>query len=274
MAANGGGSKSEIGWLVFDVESVVDGELLARCMHPGLSPHDAIREETERVLKKSGGESTFISHTFQKPVIICVLRVDRNHVLEKITCLDAPQFRPHVIVSQFWQGVCHVPDAALVSFNGRGFDLPLLELAAFDQGLDISRYWHRRARFKPSQHLDLQEEISNYGTARVYGGLNMLAKRLGLPGKQGVKGEDVGLLVAAGRLDRVAGYCVCDTLDTYFVFLRHERLCGRVAPDQEAELRREAVRVARDQALNYPGVPEYLEALSFYPGAQADSVSA
>lgn len=265
MAGNGGCSKLDIGWIVFDVETVVDGELLARCLYPGLSPEEAAAAETERVLKKSGGDSTFVPHTFQKPVIICVLRVDKSHALEKITCLDAPQFRPSVIVNQFWQGVCQVPDAALVSFNGRGFDLPVLELAAFDHGIDIRSYWPRRGRFKPNHHIDLQEEFSNYGTARVYGGLNMLAKRLGLPGKQGIKGDDVSALVAAGRLDRVAGYCVCDTLDTYFVFLRHERVCGRVSPDQEAELRRVAVRVARDQALNYPGVAEYLDALDFYP---------
>jgi predicted PolB exonuclease-like 3'-5' exonuclease len=171
------------------------------------------------------------------------------------------------MVDQFWRGVCAKPHAALVTFNGRGFDLPLLELAAFDQGLDISKYWPKRARFKPQYHLDLQEELSNYGASRLYGGLNMLAKRLGLPGKQGVKGDDVAALYEAGRIDRVSGYCICDTLDTYFVFLRFERLCGRIKPSQEEELRRDAVRVARESAQIYPGVSEYLEALPFYPGS-------
>lgn len=267
MASTASVEEIPVGWLVFDVESVVDATLLANVMHKGASPEEAMILETERALKKSGGESTFIAHTFHKPVAICVLSVGTDHVLRKITCLDAPQFRSHVMVDQFWRGVCAKPHAALVTFNGRGFDLPLLELAAFDHGLDISKYWPKRARFKPQYHLDLQEELSNYGASRLYGGLNMLAKRLGLPGKQGVKGDDVAALYEAGRIDRVSGYCICDTLDTYFVFLRFERLCGRIKPSQEEELRRDAVRVARESALIYPGVSEYLEALPFYPGS-------
>ena len=119
--------------------------------------------------------------TFQKVVAACVIRVRRDYSVEKIVCLDAPQFRQQQVVEQFWKGVCSHAMAPLVSFNGRGFDLPVMELAAYDLGLDISAYWPRRERFKGAHlHLDLQDFFSNQGALRFFtGGLNLLAKRIG-----------------------------------------------------------------------------------------------
>ncbi|MCY2938958.1 MAG: hypothetical protein NTV55_11450 [Planctomycetota bacterium] len=250
------------GWLVFDIETIPDGDLLAQVKHPGLTddPGEAIRRSMEDALSRGRGDSSFVPPTFQKVVAACVIRVRRDYSVEKIVCLDAPQFRQQQVVEQFWKGVCSHAMAPLVSFNGRGFDLPVMELAAYDLGLDISAYWPRRERFKGAHlHLDLQDFFSNQGALRFFtGGLNLLAKRIGLPGKQGTTGEDVLGLVQAGRLDRVNGYCMADTLDTYFVFLRSQRMQGYIKEAQEGELRRDTLRQVADMDPAYPGMSDYL----------------
>jgi predicted PolB exonuclease-like 3'-5' exonuclease len=250
------------GWLVFDIETVPDGDLIARVKYPHLigNPREAIRRAMEEALSRGRGDSSFVAPTFMKVVAACVIRVRKDYSVEKMVCLDAPQFRQQQVVEQFWKGVCSHAQAPLVSFNGRGFDLPVMELAAFDHGIDISAYMPRRERFKGAGlHIDLQEFFSNQGALRFFtGGLNLLAKRVGLPGKQGTTGDDVYDLVEAGRLDRVNGYCLADTLDTYFVFLRSQRMIGRLKEAQEAELRRDTLRQLRDMTPPYPGIDDYL----------------
>jgi len=107
-----------------------------------------------------------------------------------------------------------------VTFNGRGFDLPLLELAAFRWGYSVrDHFYNSRNRFN-GNHLDLFDWLSNYGACRLAGGLNLLAKLLGKPGKMEVAGDQVWNLHREGKLQEINDYCLCDTLDTYFVFLR------------------------------------------------------
>jgi len=251
------------GWLVFDIETVPDGDLIARVKYPHLvgNPREAIRRSMEEALSRGRGDSSFVPATFMKVVAACVIRVRKDYSVEKMVCLDAPQFRRHQVVEQFWKGVCTHAQSPLVSFNGRGFDLPVMELAAFDHGIDISAYMPRRERFKGAGlHIDLQDFFSNQGALRYFtGGLNLLAKRIGLPGKQGTTGDDVYDLVEAGRLDRVNGYCLADTLDTYFVFLRSQRMQGRLKEAQEAELRRDTLRQLKEMNPAYPGIEDYLD---------------
>lgn len=250
------------GWLIFDIETIPDGDLIARVKYPNLvgNPREAVRRAMEEALSRGRGDSSFVPPTFQKVVAACVIRVRKDYSVEKMVCLDAPQFRPYQVVEQFWKGVCSHSLAPLVSFNGRGFDLPVMELAAYDHGIDISPYLPRRERFKGAAlHIDLQEFFSNQGALRfLTGGLNLLAKRIGLPGKHGTTGEDVLELVEDGRLDRVNAYCLADTLDTYFVFLRMQRMLGKIKDTQEAELRRDTLRQIRDLQPPYPGIEDYL----------------
>src|SRR5438105_3390986 len=70
----------------------------------------------------------------------------------------------------------------LVSFNGRCFDLPLLEMAAFRYGCTAREYYQSRNRYGGG-HIDVMDWLSNFGALRVNGGLDVLAKLLGKPGK-------------------------------------------------------------------------------------------
>ena len=118
-------------FLVIDTESVPDGRLLAAVKYPGenVGPEEAIERARAEQRETSWNGSDFIPVSFQFPVGVCVLRVGTDFALQAIACLDAPHFRPREIVKKFWLGVsCY--KAKLVTFNGRRFDMPLLELAA------------------------------------------------------------------------------------------------------------------------------------------------
>jgi hypothetical protein len=110
----------------------------------------------------------------------------------------------------------------LVTFNGRGFDMPLLSLRAMVTGTDWSWWETRRHRFpgynKALWHYDILEQLGDYGAARGLL-LDRVAKLLGL-GKQGMHGADVAEALRDGRRADVAAYCANDCLITYVIYLR------------------------------------------------------
>jgi predicted PolB exonuclease-like 3'-5' exonuclease len=137
-------------YLVFDIESVADGELVSRLRYPGekLSPQKAIRRYRDELLEKY--ESDFIPYTFQLPVSIAIAKVAADYRLLDLVTLDEPQFRPHVITEHFWRGWEKYGRPTLVSFNGRTFDLPLLELAAFRYGIAVPGWFNLSAKVTSS----------------------------------------------------------------------------------------------------------------------------
>jgi predicted PolB exonuclease-like 3'-5' exonuclease len=244
-------------FLVVDTESVPDGRLLASVKYPGenLAPEEAIERARAEARESSCSGSDFLPVTFHVPVAVCMLRVGPDFTLLNFKCLDEPQFRPREIVNQFWFGVTHYK-AKLVTFNGRGFDLPLMELAAFRHGISARDHYLARDRYRGP--IDLMDWFTNFGACKLAGGLNLLAKLLGKPGKMGVSGEHVYQLHRDGKLQEISDYCLCDTLDTYFVFLRTRILTGDINLEQEAELVAKAKELLRAKAAEYPVLTRYL----------------
>src|SRR5947209_2922485 len=120
-------------FLVIDTESVPDGRLLAltKYAEERLAPDEAVARAQAEARETSFTKSDFLPVSYQYPVAVCVLRVGSDFGLQAVTCLDAPQFRPRKIVEAFWSGVAAYKEKykeriKLVTFNGRGFDLPLL----------------------------------------------------------------------------------------------------------------------------------------------------
>ncbi|HEV2968349.1 MAG TPA: 3'-5' exonuclease [Pirellulales bacterium] len=237
-------SPQSVAYLVFDLESVADGALVSRLRFPGemLDPLAAIQRYRDELMAKS--DSDFIPYTFQYPVSIAVAKVTGDYRLLDLVALDEPTFRPHVITENFWRGWERYHRPTLVSFNGRGFDLPMLELAAFRFGVSLPGWFLARGkssdqprnRYNVAAHLDLMELLTNFGSSRFIGGLNLAANLLGKPGKMDVQGHMVQDLFNAGRLAEINDYCRCDVLDTYFVFLRTRVLAGELSLEKEHEL--------------------------------------
>jgi 3'-5' exonuclease len=233
-----------VSYLAFDVESVADGQLVSRIRYPGEGLDAASAVDRYRRELHEKYESDFIPYTFHVPVSVAVAKLAADYRLLDLSVLDEPAFRPHVLTEHFWRGWNQYRRPTLVSFNGRTFDLPLLELAAFRYGVSVSGWFNVTARtfeqfrnrYNLDAHIDLQEILTNFGSTRFTGGLNLAANLLGKPGKMDVQGHMVQDLYDQGQLAEINDYCRCDVLDTYFVFLRTRVLFGAISLDEEQGL--------------------------------------
>lgn len=119
----------------------------------------------------------------------------------------------------------------LVTYNGRGFDLPVLALRCFRHGVPFSGYYRTRDmryRFSEAGHFDLMDFLCDYGATRP-AKLDVMAKLCGMPGKVGVDGKDVGPLFHKGHIAEIRNYCLCDVVQTSGVFLRVQLLRGEIS---------------------------------------------
>lgn len=260
-------TKQQVKYLVFDVESVADGALVAKVRYPGeaMSPLAAVQLYRAYLMEKY--ESDFIPYTFQIPVSVVVAKVAADYRLIDLVALDEPEYRPHVLTANFWKGWEAYRRPTLVSFNGRSFDLPLLELAAFRYGINVQgwfnlagkSYEQPRNRYNVEAHLDLHDVLTNFGAARFQGGLNLAASILGKPGKMDVQGHMVQDLYDAGKLAEITDYCRCDVLDTYFIFLRSAVMLGQLTLEAEQKLVGDARQWLEAHALTMPIYRRYLD---------------
>jgi 3'-5' exonuclease len=255
-------------YLVFDIETVVDGRLVQRVRFPDaptLTPAEAVARERARLLESSGGKSDFVAATFHVPVSVAIAKIDADFRLLEVRTLDRPRFRPQHIARQFWKGWQSYGQPTLVTFNGRFFDLPVMELSAYRYGIAVpawfnaqgSQYQQPRNRFNTQAHLDLQDFLGNQGALQINGGLNLVSRLVGGAGKMNTKGDMVQELWERGEHERIDDYCMCDALDTYLVFLRTRVLTGHISLDQERELVAHAKRWIADAANHSLAMAEY-----------------
>jgi len=258
---------ADVRYLIFDVESVADGELIAKTRYPGrgYTASQAVMRFRQDLLTSSGRD--FIPYTFHLPVAIVVAKVRADFSLIEIVSLDQPQHRPHVMAKHFWTGWEAYEQPTWVTFNGRTFDLPLMEHAAFRFGISVPSWFNleqrtyeqNRNRYNLRSHIDLQEILTNYGSTWFRGGLNLAASVLGKPGKMNVQGDMVYDLYCQGKVSEINEYCRCDVLDTYFVFLRVQLLMGKLSLEQEHNLVTQAKQLLESQTNEHPAYAQYLE---------------
>ena len=188
--------------------------------------------------------------------------------LQDLTVLKVEDGGPRKICERFWCGWEFYGKPQFVTFNGRKFDIPLMELTAFRYGIplpdwfddSVPNYKQPRNRYCKTFHLDLNDELTNCGATAFEGGLNLASKMLRKPGKIDVRGDMVQQMFEEGRLDEIHRYCRCDVLDTYFVFLRYSVLKGRISFKREEELINEARTFLEERSDDEPVYREYLDA--------------
>ena len=273
---------SDVKYLIFDIETVGDGDLIRKVRYPDdeLTPREAAERYRRQLLEETGRD--VLPATFVLPVSVAVAKVAADFRMMDLTVLDAPAFRPQEIARRFWQGWQHYGRPTFVSFNGRGYDIPVMELAAFRYGLSIPAWFNvdsksfeqSRNRYNHDSHIDLQDLLTNFGAIRLSGGLNLLANLIDKPGKSGIDGSQVQDLYYDGHVDQINDYCRCDVLDTYFVFLRTRVLLGRLSLQEEQVLADLTRQMLTEQAEDHAAYRHYLTSWDLRMERRIDSLEA
>ncbi|MEY4386493.1 MAG: hypothetical protein RLY20_1776 [Verrucomicrobiota bacterium] len=147
--------------------------------------------------------------------------------VEFVPCADETE-----LLSAFWDAAKHYNQ--IVTFNGRGFDVPFIYLRSAILNVPISRKDWLGYRYATDPHCDLAEQLTFYGVSGREGAakrfnLDFYCKVFGIesPKSHGVTGMDVGALMAEGRYRDIAEYCLRDvraTVELYRIW--KDRLAG------------------------------------------------
>jgi len=231
-------------FLALDLETVPDEALVSAVDGEPSRPY---AEQLGRLLAerraRSGGRSDFLPLPYHRPVAACALEgVEEGEVIrvaDVFTWADRDRGAGEAaFLEETWR---RIEGRTLVSFHGRGFDLPVLELRSLKLGVTAPDWFEgRRAEGSP-EHLDLLELLSNR-RATPSAPLDLYAKLVGLPGKEGVGGKDVQRLYETGAVDRIVAYCMTDVVQTWLLFLRFRLVEGSLS----AAAYSASVRAARE----------------------------
>lgn len=221
---------------IFDIETRIDKALIQSVMYPheDVTEEEAYQRFRQQIREERDGRGDFLPLAFHVPISIVVGNVTASYILTAVEVLGAEDYSEAGIVCEFWRRVEMFP-GTLVSFNGRAFDLPVLEMQALRYGCQAPRYFNEkyghRYRYSEERHYDLFDFLSNVGVHRIRGGFNLLARLIGLPGKTSVDGSMIQGLWEASQLSTIHAYCRQDVIQTYGLFLRVELIRGRLTPE-------------------------------------------
>jgi len=222
--------------LAFDIETAPDCAGLRRLydLDPNLSDKDVAEIAFQRRRGASGGDFLQL-HQHRVIAISCALRDEGFRVWS----LGAAEDGEADLIRRFFDGIeKYTPQ--LVSWNGGGFDLPVLHYRSLVHGLSAPRYWEQgegdykdSREFKwnnyisryHSRHTDLMDLLAMY-QPRNNVPLDEMAKLIGFPGKLGMDGSQVWDAYQEGRIGEIRNYCETDAANTYLLYLRFQLLRG------------------------------------------------
>ena len=230
--------------LVFDIETIPDVSGLRRIHALSQDLSDAEVAELAFQQRRARTGSDFLPHHLHRVVTIsCLLRAGETF---RVWSLSEPDHGEAEILQRFFDGVEKFTPR-LVSWNGGGFDLPVLHYRGLLHGVAAPRYWdlgdgnYSDSRdFKwnnyisryHTRHLDLMDLLALY-QPRANAPLDELAKLMGFPGKVGMDGSKVWEAWLAGRSAEIRDYCETDVVNTYLVYNRFRRMRGELTPEEE-----------------------------------------
>jgi len=260
---------------VFDIETVPDTDAV-----PNLIGHDVGADAAERRkaleayhLELTGGKNAFPRQPFHKVVAVSFLSAEieyegrhENYYLKELRSGGTAESAEHDLVGGFYQFIDR-NHPRLVSYNGRGFDLPVLRHRAMVCGVtaggfhDTSNKWENyTSRYAQDWHCDLQEALTDFGAASRGLKLNEVCAVLNFPGKFGVDGSQVAPMYDEGRTQEIRDYCETDVLNTYLVYLRYQLTRGRVTKDGYNRAVADVIALIEAEREAHPHLGQFLEA--------------
>ena len=230
--------------LAFDIETAPDCDGLRRLygLDPGLTDRDVAEIAFQR--RRVAANHDFLQlHQHRVIAIACALREGEGF---RVWSLGTPEDGEAELIRRFFDGI-EKYSPQLVSWNGGGFDLPVLHYRSLVHGISAPRYWDQGEddrEFKwnnyisryHARHLDLMDLLALY-QPRNNVPLDEMAKLIGFPGKLGMDGSQVWGAYLGGKLHAIRSYCETDAANTYLVYLRFQLLRGVFdAPQYEREV--------------------------------------
>ncbi|MDY6942378.1 MAG: 3'-5' exonuclease [Pseudomonadota bacterium] len=222
--------------IAFDIETVPDLDTGRRLYDvPDLSDEDVARIMFHQRRQKTGQEFLPLHLHRVVAISICLRRGDQF----KVWSLGEPDAPERELVSRFYDGIDKF-SPTIVSWNGSGFDLPVLHYRSLLHGVQAPRYWElgdEDTAFRWNnylgrfhwRHTDLMDVLAGY-QARANAPLDEVAVMLGLPGKMGMRGDKVWDAFLAGEVAAIRDYCETDALNTYLIYLRFQLIRGDLDP--------------------------------------------
>ena len=219
--------------LVFDIETVQDVEFGRRLYSlDSLSDDDVARAMRTLRIQKTGS-TDFLAHPQHR--IVAISAVLRAPDKLRVWSLGSEESSERELLERFFDGIEKFRPI-LISWNGNGFDLPVIHYRALHHGVAAPLYWesvenNRDFKFNNylnryhARHLDLMDILAGY-QPRAFSSLEEVAMMLGLPGKMGMSGARVWEYFQRGQVSDIRAYCETDVLNTFLVYLQFERMRG------------------------------------------------
>ncbi|PPC94987.1 MAG: 3'-5' exonuclease [Methylotenera sp.] len=221
--------------LVFDIETIPDTDGL-RVLYD--LPADTSAEDVGNIAlhqrRQHNGSEFLPLHQHRVVAISCALREGDNF---KVWALGAADASEKEIIQRFYDGIDkYKPN--LISWNGGGFDLPVLHYRGLINQVNACCYWDMGEDDKDfkwnnyisryhARHLDLMDLLAMFN-ARANAPLDDLAKLCGFPGKLGMDGSKVWDAYKAGKIEEIRNYCETDVANTHLVYLRFQLMRGQL----------------------------------------------
>jgi hypothetical protein len=170
-----------------------------------------------------------------RPIAIGCLFLSDKLEIRNLGCIGTVKYgdnEPEIL--RRWNDFMTQHSPTVVTWNGRGFDLPVLTLRCFRWG--ITQPWNNkdfRYRYNEDRNMDLFELFVDYGAINRKGfRLDAIAKLIGLPGKYGIDGSQVAGYYNEGRHQEIERYCITDVVQTAFVLFRFLLLRNRISIEE------------------------------------------
>lgn len=223
--------------LVFDIETVPDAQGLRAAW--GLEGDDDTVVEAAFSRRREQTGHDFLPLHLHKVVVISCLFRDAEGI--RIRSLAGPPEDEGKLLTGFF-GTVEKYTPTLVSWNGSGFDLPVMHYRSMIHRIQAPRYWDQGdddrdfkynnylSRYH-SRHTDLMDLLALYN-GRANAPLDQLARLCGFPGKLGMEGARVWDAWRAGERDRIRDYCETDVANTWLMYCRFQLMRGLMSTAQ------------------------------------------
>ena len=237
--------------LAFDIETIPDAHAI-RTLHDfpnDISDADVVEFALQKRRAQNGSDFLPL-HLHRVVAISCCLRWSDDKV--HVSTIGKIEDDEATVLRKFYE-LLERYTPQLVSWNGGGFDLPVLHYRSLIHGISAARYWDMgdgdfgdSRDFKWNnylsryhmRHCDLMDVLAMYN-GRANAPLDQMAKLCGFPGKMGMDGSKIWDAFQQGQLQEIRDYCETDAANTYLMFMRFQLLRGVYNPQEyQAEIDR------------------------------------